>query len=43
MQITKYKTEEAGKFVELVNPCNTSQFCSKCGQKVEKIISGENT
>ncbi|WP_129582594.1 zinc ribbon domain-containing protein, partial [Methanolobus psychrotolerans] len=28
-----------GKFVELVNPCNTSQLCSKCGQKVEKSLA----
>lgn len=39
IQITKYKAEEAGKFVELVNPYNTSQLCSKCGQKVEKPLA----
>lgn len=39
IQITKYKAEEAGKFVELVNPYNTSQLCSKCGQKVEKSLA----
>ncbi|MBP1910012.1 putative transposase [Methanolobus bombayensis] len=39
IQITKYKAEEAGKFVELVNPCNTSQLCSNCGQKVEKSLA----
>ncbi|MBP1908542.1 putative transposase [Methanolobus bombayensis] len=39
IQITKYKAEEAGKFVELVNPYNTSQLCSNCGQKVEKSLA----
>lgn len=39
IQITKYKAEEAGKFVELVNPCNTSQLCSNCGLKVEKSLA----
>ncbi|MCS3923232.1 RNA-guided endonuclease InsQ/TnpB family protein [Methanosalsum natronophilum] len=39
IQITKYKAGEAGKFVELVNPYNTSQLCSKCGQKVEKTLA----
>jgi putative transposase len=39
IQITKYKAEEAGKFVELVNPCNTSQLCSNCGNKVEKTLA----
>ena len=39
IQITKYKAEEAGKFVELVNPYNTSQNCSNCGIKVEKSLA----
>jgi putative transposase len=39
IQITKYKAEEAGKFVELVNPCNTSQLCSNCGLKVKKSLA----
>ncbi|WP_259134273.1 RNA-guided endonuclease InsQ/TnpB family protein [Methanosalsum natronophilum] len=39
IQITKYKAGEAGKFVELVKPYNTSQLCSKCGQKVEKTLA----
>ena len=34
IQITRYKAGEAGKFVEFVRSCNTSQFCSNCGQKV---------
>jgi transposase, IS605 OrfB family, central region len=39
IQITKYKAEEAGKFVELVNPYNTSQLCSNCGKKVKKSLA----
>ena len=39
IQFTKYKAEEAGKFVELVNPHNTSQNCSHCGTKVEKSLA----
>ena len=39
IQITKYKAEEAGKFVELVNPYNTSQNCSNCGMVVKKSLS----
>lgn len=37
--ITSYKAEWAGKRVELVNPCNTSQMCSGCGQIVKKELS----
>jgi putative transposase len=37
--ITSYKAEWAGKCVELVNPCNTSQMCSGCGQIVKKDLS----
>lgn len=29
---TQYKAEWAGKRVILVNPCNTSKTCSRCGQ-----------
>ncbi|WP_370575566.1 zinc ribbon domain-containing protein [Methanomethylovorans sp.] len=37
--ITTYKAEWAGKRVELVNPRNTSQVCSGCGQMVRKDLS----
>jgi putative transposase len=36
---TSYKAEWAGKRVELVNPSNTSQICSGCGQMVLKDLS----
>jgi putative transposase len=36
---TSYKAEWAGKRVELVNPSNTSQICSGCGQIVLKDLS----
>ena len=36
---TSYKAEWAGKRVELVNPSNTSQICSGCGQVVSKDLS----
>ncbi len=36
---TKSKAECAGKVVELVNPVNTSQNCSKCGNSVPKDMS----
>ncbi len=36
---TSYKAEWAGKRVELVNPSNTSQICSGCGQTVSKNLS----
>lgn len=36
---TTYKAEWAGKRVELVNPSNTSQICSGCGQVVQKDLS----
>jgi putative transposase len=36
---TSYKAEWAGKRVELVNPSNTSQTCSGCGQMVLKSLS----
>lgn len=37
--ITTYKAEWAGKRVELVNPYNTSQICSGCGEIVTKNLS----
>jgi len=37
--ITSYKAEWAGKRVELVNPCNTFQMCSGCGEIVKKELS----
>jgi len=37
--ITTYKAEWAGKCVELVNPKNTSQMCSGCGEIVTKDLS----
>ncbi len=39
IQYTMYKAEEAGKFVELVEPRNTSQNCSSCGMKVSKTLA----
>ena len=36
---TSYKAEWAGKRVELVNPSNTSQTSSGCGQVVQKDLS----
>jgi putative transposase len=36
---TSYKAEWASKRVELVNPSNTSQICSGCGQLVQKDLS----
>jgi len=36
---TSYKAEWAGKRVELVNPTNTSQICSGCGQIVQRDLS----
>jgi len=36
---TTYKAEEAGRTVILVDPKNTSQVCSKCGQIVSKDLS----
>jgi putative transposase len=37
--VTAYKAEWAGKRVEFVNPRNTSQMCSGCGQIVQKELS----
>ena len=39
IQFTKYKAEYAGKVVELVDPKNTTQNCSRCGTKVPKSLS----
>jgi putative transposase len=37
--ILSYKAECAGRTVIKVNPCNTSQNCSRCGEKVPKKLS----
>ncbi|MDP3103090.1 MAG: transposase, partial [Candidatus Methanoperedens sp.] len=39
INFTKTKAEYAGKIVELVNPRNTSQNCSSCGNLVQKDLS----
>ena len=39
VQYTSYKAEDAGRKVVLVNPANTSQICSSCGQIVKKDLS----
>jgi transposase len=39
VQYTTFKAENAGKFVELVNPSGTSQSCSRCGVSVKKSLS----
>ena len=39
INFTKTKAEYAGKIVELVNPRNTSQNCSGCGNSVKKYLS----
>jgi len=39
VQYTSYKAVEAGRRVVLVNPANTSQLCSSCGQIVKKDLS----
>jgi putative transposase len=36
---TSYKAESAGSKVVLVDPRNTSQLCSRCGEKVPKSLS----
>jgi len=36
--LTTYKAESAGKVVQLVNPHNTSQVCSQCGNYVPKTL-----
>ena len=39
ISITTYKAEWAGKGVELIDPRNTSQMCSGCGEIVRKDLS----
>lgn len=39
LNILAYKAEEAGGKVVLVNPKNTSQMCSGCGEIVKKSLS----
>ena len=39
VQFTTYKAEGAGGRVELVDPKNTSQMCSRCGVLVKKGLS----
>ncbi|MDD1760640.1 MAG: transposase, partial [Methanothrix sp.] len=39
VQYTIYKAVDAGRKVVLVNPMNTSQMCSGCGQIVKKDLS----
>lgn len=39
VQYTTYKAESAGRRVVLVNPHNTSQACSGCGEIVKKVLS----
>ncbi|WP_436664448.1 RNA-guided endonuclease InsQ/TnpB family protein (plasmid) [Alicyclobacillus acidoterrestris] len=39
VQFTMYKAEEAGRRVALVDPKNTSQLCSNCGEIVPKKLS----
>jgi len=36
---TTYKAEEAGVEVRLVNPKNTTQICSGCGEVVSKTLA----
>jgi len=38
-EFLSYKAEEAGRKVIKVNPRNTSQNCSQCGEKVKKSLS----
>ena len=39
VQYTSYKAEDAGRSVIMVNPSNTTQMCSRCGQIVAKGLS----
>lgn len=38
VQFTKYKAESAGRIVKQVDPLNTSQHCSHCGEIVQKEL-----
>jgi len=38
-QYTEYKAENAGRMCVAVDPCNTSQMCSGCGNIVPKDLS----
>ncbi len=39
IEFTTYKAEEAGVEVKLVNPRNTTQMCSSCGEIVPKTLA----
>ncbi len=39
MDMCVYKAENAGKYIEFVNPRDTSQLCSRCGAVVKKDLS----
>ena len=39
VQYTSYKAKDTGRMVVLVNPANTSQMCSGCGQIAKKDLS----
>ena len=39
MEFTRYKAEDAGRNVRMVDPKNTSQICSRCGEWVKKKLS----
>jgi putative transposase len=39
VQYTSYKAEDAGRCAGQVNPRNTSQMCSRCGEIVKKDLS----
>ena len=39
MDMCDYKAENAGKYIEFVNPRDTSQLCSRCGAVVKKDLS----
>ncbi|RAL24251.1 zinc ribbon domain-containing protein [Thermoflavimicrobium daqui] len=43
VQFTTYKAESAGKQVIQVDPYNTSQTCSECGQIVKKDMERQNS
>jgi putative transposase len=39
VEYTSYKAENAGRCARQVNPRNTSQMCSRCGEMVKKDLS----